>query len=284
VPRLTIVIVSYNARDDLDRCLASLAAHPPSTTHEIVVVDNASTDGSADLVRAQWPAVRLIEAGANLGFARANNLAIRQTASELLLLLNGDTIVRPGAIDTLVTALDRRGDAAVAGPRVVDGAGHPELSFGRMIGPLAEARQKILVRGNERRIGPIAGYVARITRRPREVDWVSGACLLVRRADAEAAGLLDERYFMYTEDVDFCAAIRARGRRVLFEPGAEVVHLRGRSAASDPAATAAAYQRAHLAFYEKHHPGWAPILRLYLRFRGALPDRSGTPGQERPRT
>ena len=96
------------------------------------------------------------------------------------------------------------------------------------------------------------------TRRRQHPDWVSGACLLVRRADAEAAGLLDERYFMYTEDVDFCAAIRARGRQVLFTPDVEVVHLRGRSAASAPAATARGYRRSQLAFYAKHHPRWVP--------------------------
>jgi N-acetylglucosaminyl-diphospho-decaprenol L-rhamnosyltransferase len=103
------------------------------------------------------------------------------------------------------------------------------------------------------------------------VDWVSGACLLVRRADAELAGLLDERYFLYTEDVDFCAAVRARGRRILFTPAAEVVHLRGRSRSTVPGAMNAAYRRSHLAFYEKHHPGWAPILRLYLRLKRQIP-------------
>ena len=97
---------------------------------------------------------------------------------------------------------------------------------------------------------------------------MSGACLLVRRGDAEAVGLLDERYFMYTEDVDFCAAIRARGRRVLFAPAVEVVHLRGRSVASAPAATREAYRRSQIAFYEKHHPAWSPLLKLYLRVKG----------------
>ena len=87
----------------------------------------------------------------------------------------------------------------------------------------------------------------------------------MRRADAEAVGLLDERYFMYTEDVDFCAAIRARGRRILFTPDVEVVHLRGRSAASAPAATRDHYRRSQLAFYEKHHPCWVPLLQLYVR-------------------
>jgi GT2 family glycosyltransferase len=92
----------------------------------------------------------------------------------------------------------------------------------------------------------------------------------VRRGDAEAAGLLDERYFMYEEDVDFCAAIRQRGRRILFTPVVEVVHLRGRSRAGDPVAARVAYHRSHLAFYEKHRPGWAPILRWYQRLRGVL--------------
>jgi GT2 family glycosyltransferase len=92
--------------------------------------------------------------------------------------------------------------------------------------------------------------------------------LLPCRADAGAAGLLDERFFLYTEDVDFCAAIRARGGRVLFTPAAEIVHLRGRSRATAPERASAAYRRSHLAFYEKHHPGWAPFLRVYLRMKG----------------
>jgi GT2 family glycosyltransferase len=94
----------------------------------------------------------------------------------------------------------------------------------------------------------------------------------VRRQDAEAVGLLDERFFMYTEDIDFCAAIRARGRKVLFVPDVEVVHLRGRSRQAVPAATQAAYRRSHIAFYEKHHPAWAPWLRRYLRWRGQMPE------------
>jgi GT2 family glycosyltransferase len=98
---------------------------------------------------------------------------------------------------------------------------------------------------------------------------VTGACLLVRRADAESVGLLDDRFFMYTEDVDFCASLRARGRAILFTPDVEVTHLRGRSAASAPAATRAAYERSHLAFYRKHHPVLAPLLALLRRARKA---------------
>jgi N-acetylglucosaminyl-diphospho-decaprenol L-rhamnosyltransferase len=170
--------------------------------------------------------------------------------------------VSEGAIDTLIAVLERRSDVAVVGPRLVDAAGRAELSFGPMISPLNELRQKLRARGN----------VERLTAAEREVDWVSGACLLMRRSDAEAVGLLDERFFMYTEDVDFCAAVRARGRKVLFTPAAEVVHVRGRSRQTAPRAAEAAYRRSQLSFYEKHHPRWAPVLRLYLRMRRRLPD------------
>jgi GT2 family glycosyltransferase len=239
---------------------------------EVVVVDNASPVGTAASVRARWPGVRVLDAGRNLGFAGGSNMGVRQTFGELVLLLNPDTVVRPGALDTLIAALDRRADAAVAGPRLVDADGRAELSFGRMIGPFTELRQKLLVQGHDRGVPLVSGCVERLTRQARDVDWVSGACLLVRRADAEAVGLLDERYFMYAEDVDFCAAIRARGRTVLFVPAAEVVHLRGRSVSSKPRLTEMAYRRSQLAFYAKHHPRWAPVLRAYLKVRGRLPD------------
>jgi GT2 family glycosyltransferase len=270
-PRLSIVIVTYNSRGQIDACLGSLARTLPPLEHETIVVDNASSDGTAGAIRARWPAVRVIDAGANVGFARANNIGIRLSSGPYVLLLNPDTEARSTAIGRLLDALESSPDAAVAGPRLVDGHGHAELSFGRMIGPFAELWQKFLVRGNDAGVPVIRRHVARLTRRTRAVDWVSGACLLVRRNDAEAVGLFDERFFMYTEDVDFCASIRARGRTVLFVPDAEVIHFRGRSVASRPRATEAAYRRSQLAFYEKHHPHWLPLLRAYLKLRGRLP-------------
>ena len=271
---LAIVIVSYNSSRDLDACLGSLTQSPPSVDHEIVVVDNASSDGTPDLVRRRGPAVRVLESGGNAGYAAANNLGIRRTSGELVLLLNPDTEVPPGAIDRLVEALARDATAAIAGPRIVDPRGRAELSFGAMISPVAELRQKLLVTGHDRGVPVISRIVERMTSSTKYVAWVSGACLLARRADLEAVGLLDERFFMYTEDVDVCAAVRARGRRVLFVADAQIVHARGRSAASARSATTAAYRRSQIAFYEKHHPGWAPLLRAYLKVRGRLPDRS----------
>ena len=272
MPRLTIIIVTYNSRDEIDACLDSLSRYPPATNHDVVVVDNASPDGTASAIRARWPRVRVIDAGGNHGFAAANNIGFRHTAGELVLLLNPDTRVPQGAVDTLVRILDADAGVAIVGPRLVDSRGGAELSFGAMISPLAELRQKALVRGNDRGVPIVRSVVERLTGVSKDVDWVSGACLLVRRADAEAAGLMDERYFMYVEDVDFCAAIRARGRRIRFAADATVVHARGRSVASAPERITAAYRHSQLAFYEKHHPGWVPFLRYYLKVTGRLPD------------
>jgi GT2 family glycosyltransferase len=266
VTALSIVIVSYNARGDLERCLDALGAAPPADS-EVIVVDNGSRDGSQEAVRRR-PSVRLIELAQNTGFAAANNAGIRAASGETVLLLNSDTVVPAGAIDRLRMVLDAHPDVAVVGPRLVDGAGRAELSFGDMIGPMAELRRRRIMRALARQDANALGRVDATTRREQFADWVSGACLLVRRAAAEAVGLLDERFFLYTEDVDFCASIRANGGRVLFSPAAEIVHLRGRSGASDPVATRDAYRRSHLAFYQKHHPLLAPLLRLYHTVRG----------------
>ena len=269
---LSIVIVSYNARADLEACLDSLAASPPHSRHEIIVVDNASTDGSADLVVARAPAVRLVRQASNVGFAAGNNVGIRQTTGELILLLNNDTIVPAGAIDALVARLRATPDAAAAGPRLVDASGKPELSFGPMISPLAEVWQKSLMALQGRGMPLVTQWVERATARERFVDWASGAALLVYRKDAEAVGLLDERFFLYTEDVDFCASLRVRGRRILFTPAAQITHLRGRSRGTAPAVMNAAYRRSQMAFYQKHHPRWLPMLRWYLKAKGQLPE------------
>jgi len=266
---LSIVIVSYNARADLERCLASVTGHPPAMPHDIIVVDNASSDDSVAAVHRGWPGVRLIVQAANGGFAQANNAGIRASRGDLILLLNSDTIVPAGAIDRLTARLLTVPEAAAAGPRLVDDEGRVEISFGAMISPIAELRQKVRGALYARRVAAVVAWVEAAASREQFVDWVSGACLLVRRTEAEAAGLLDERFFLYTEDVDFCATLRARGGRILFTPAAQITHRRGRSRASAPDAMNPAYRRSQLAFYQKHHPRWVPLLRLYLRLTGS---------------
>ena len=271
IPRLSIIIVNFNGRGHLESCLRSLAEHPPAVPTEVVVVDNASTDGSASIV-AEWPSVRLIRLARNVGFSAGNNVGIRASTGEYVLLLNNDTVVPRDALTRLLERHEADRSVGISGPRLVDGNGDAELSFGPMISPLGELRQKILMALHARGFGPVSRWVEAATRRERYVDWVSGACLLVRRDIADSVGLLDERYFLYTEDVDFCASVRQRGWKVLFTPAAEIVHLRGRSRATAARALNVAYRRSHLAFYAKHHPRMVPLLRLYLKVRGHLPD------------
>ena len=263
---LAVIIVSYNTRQDLLTTLGSLQTNPPRDLQQIVVVDNASSDGSVAAVRERFPSVEVVPLDRNAGFAAANNVGFRQTTAPLVLLLNSDTIVPSGAIDRLVDRLVAT-HATVAGPRLVDATGWPEVSHGPMISPLAELRQRARVRRGDERTPGARRLVDGLVAREQEVDWVSGACLLVRRDAAVEAGLLDERYFMYEEDVDFCAAIRARGGRVIFTPAAEVTHLRGRSIRASGSGSSH-YDRSHLAFYEKHHPQWVPLLKLWMRLRG----------------
>lgn len=267
---VAIVIVSYNVVGELENCLAALpaASHPLSTA--VVVVDNGSSDGTLDMVRRRFPDAHVIALDENVGFARANNVGIRATATPYVLLLNPDTVPAPNAIATLVQQLASQPAAAAAGPRLVDAAGVAELSFGWTISPLGELRQKLVGSLYRRRLPGVRRAVERWTRTPGRRHWVSGACLLVRRADLEAVGLLDERYFMYTEDVDLCVSLRSRGKAILYLPDAEVVHLGGRSARRNPQ-TERLRRRSQLAYYEKHHPRWVPWLRLYLGITGKLP-------------
>jgi GT2 family glycosyltransferase len=266
---LAIIVVTYNSRAEIGDCLDSIVGRTDPYQATVVVVDNQSGDGTPAFVRGGWPAVKVIEAGGNLGFARANNLGIAATTSDYVLLLNPDTIVPSGAIQTLVDALERHADTAIAGPRLVDATGAAELSFGPPISPWGELTQKLLMTLAHRGVGPAVRHVERRSRQAGDRAWVSGACLLVRRTDLEAVGRLDERFFMYTEDVDLCTSVRARGRRVLFVPEAEVRHLRGRSAARNPE-TDRLRRQSHLAYYEKHLPHWVGALRLYLRLTGRV--------------
>jgi N-acetylglucosaminyl-diphospho-decaprenol L-rhamnosyltransferase len=264
---LAVIIVSYNVRDELDACLRSIVGHTDPFEITVTVVDNGSSDGTPGMLTQRWPAVRVLAAGTNLGFARANNIGIRATRSDLVLLLNPDTVAGPQAIPLLVRALLAERGAAAAGPRLVDEHGLPELSFGWSLGPFGELRQKLVGSLYDRRVTAMVRQVERWTREGGAREWVSGACLLVCREDLEAVGLLDERYFMYTEDVDLCVALRKRGRRIMFVPEAEVVHLRGRSASRNPQ-TERLRRQSQLAYYAKHHPRWVPLLKAYLKATG----------------
>ncbi len=251
-PSLAVVVVSFNSRGTLGACLDSLARHV-AIPLEVVVVDNASGDGSADAARGRPSPPEVIENPTNQGFARACNQGTGTTTAPLVLFLNPDAEVTAGAVEALVAALESSPDIGVAGPLTRDPDGTVQVSTGPDLTLGAERRQRRLVRGVRRREPQAVAEAAARHARAHEPDWVSGACLLARRRALEAVGGFDERFFLYEEDADLCRRIRSAGWRVLFTPTATVRHQLGRSMAQAPERARLAYQRSHLLYYRKHN-------------------------------
>jgi N-acetylglucosaminyl-diphospho-decaprenol L-rhamnosyltransferase len=267
-PRVAVVVVAWNSREDLPRCLRSLEAGGRQL--EIVVVDNGSADGSAAVARAVLPSARVIEAGANLGFGRASNLGWRATRAPYVLFLNPDAEVVPRAVEVMAGVLDARPEVGIVGPRTRNADGTPQLSFGPDLTPLSEWRQGRLVRGVRARDPRVLAEVESLSAREHEPAWVSASCLLTRRPLLERLDGFDERFFLYEEDVDLCVRARQAGFRVLFTPAAQVVHSLGRSMERAAGRARAEYDRSHLLYYRKHHGGWrTAFLRLSLAIKEA---------------
>lgn len=263
-PRVAVVVVSFNTREHLLGCLRSLATHV-TLPLEVVVVDNGSEDGSVAAARLAHPAVRVLENGANIGFAAATNRGLREARSPYCLLLNSDAEVRPGAVEALAGVLDTRADVGIVGPRTLGPEGGPQLSFGPDLTPVAEWRQRRLVRALRQGRPEAAREVAALCTREQEPAWVSGACLLARKSALDAVGGLDERFFLYEEDVDLCLRVRAAGWRILYTPAATVMHHLGQSMEKAPARARLEYDRSHLRFYAKHRgPAARALLRMFL--------------------
>ena len=224
---LSIIIVSWNTRQDLLRCLDSILAAPPACPFEILVFDNASTDGSAEAVAASYPTVRLEVNPQNLGFGRANNRAVLRAKGRFWLLLNPDTIVHSGAIDALVSYLDRQPGVAAVGPRLVNSDGSLQRSIERLP-TLYNEWWRLL---HLDRLYPMSQYPQSTlnSRQPQRVEVLSGACLLMRREAVETRGLFDEEYFMYSEEIDLCDRLHRDGWELHWVPEAVVTHLGGQS-------------------------------------------------------
>ncbi len=230
-PDLSIIIVSWNTRDLLSQCLTSIALDleriPPtprllSSSPEVFVVDNASTDGSAQMVREEFPWVRLIENAENAGFARANNQAIRESMGRYVVLLNPDTEVHPGALEAMLAFMDEHPEAAACGPRLLNEDGSLQPSCHPVLTPGREFWRLI--------------FLDRIWRRatydmerwdptvPCRVEVIKGACLVLRHESLDHVGLLDDRYFMYTEEMDLCYRLLRAGYALWWIPYAIVTH------------------------------------------------------------
>lgn len=264
VTHVTVVIVTWNTRDLTAESVQSVLSNAAGLVSESIVVDNASTDGTAELLARRFPAIRLIRNERNLGFAVANNQGADASASEALLLLNSDARLLPGALPAMLEVLDREPQAAMVGARLVNADGSFQASHSRFPNLV---REFLILSGVGRlllgRRYPSHGPEAE--RGPQVVDYVEGACLLVRRQVYQDVGGLDAGYFMYSEEVDLCYAVRREGWQVWYQPAAAVVHLGGASSLTRATGREADLYRSRVRFFLKHYGrGRAAILKLMI--------------------
>lgn len=261
---ITIVIVSWNSKDYLAQCLASIRASRPRCSFRIIVVDNGSSDGTAGFLEAHYPEIQRVENKENRGFAAANNQAMRMANSRCVLLLNPDTIVHAGALDAMVDMLDGGESVWAVGPSVLNVDGTRQRT-----GVRYPTNWNVLVESFFLdRFFPHTRLFGRHKElyedadKPRAVDYVQGACLLVASKAIQTVGLLDERYFMYFEETDWCYRMTHAGGRVYYCPTARVVHFGGNALGHFDEQRLVYYHRSILHFYRKHYSG---VDRVVLR-------------------
>jgi N-acetylglucosaminyl-diphospho-decaprenol L-rhamnosyltransferase len=267
-----VVVVNYESGPALLRCVEGWQADGAS---EVVIVDNGSRDGSVDLVRARFPDLEVVAPGTNLGYGSAANRGVAATASPLILVCNPDLEVRPGVLAALARVLDRDPGCAVVGPmiRTSGGERYPSArKFPSLIDAGGHALLGIFVPGNrftrsyqQADLGDVG---------PVTVDWLSGACLLVRRSAFEQIGGFDEAYFMYAEDVDLCWRLKTAGWTVSWVPEAEVIHRQGVSTDHHPYRMILEHHRSLLRFAVRTSQGWRrallPLVALGIGVRACL--------------
>ena len=258
---ISVVIVGWNAKRYLELCLDSLEEAPPRRSLEVFVVDNASTDGSAEMIEAKYPWVKLIKSSENLGFSRGNNVAIRQCQGRYIALVNPDVIVFPGCLDALADFLDQNPKVGNVGPRVFN----PDMSmqstcrrFPSVWNNFCTAsRLETVFKNSPFFAGEHMFYFPHD--RTLAVDVIVGCFSFIRREAFDQVGLLDEGLFMYGDDVDWCRRARKAGWEMVFYPGAQAIHDRGKTTASYPVRFAVAQQRSILHYWKKHHGFWGVL-------------------------
>jgi GT2 family glycosyltransferase len=270
---ISVVIVGWNAKHYLELCLESLAKAPPRRSMEVLVVDNASTDGSVEMIEVKFPWAKLIKSSENLGFAKGNNLAIRQSLGRYIALVNPDVILFQGCLDALADFLDQNPKVGNVGPRVLN----PDMSmqstcrrfptlwnnFCSATGLSTQFKNSRFFAGEHMFYFPHDRTLA--------VDVLVGCFSMIRREALDAVGLLDEDLFMYGDDVDWCRRARNAGWQVVFYPGGQAIHDRGKITAPYPVRFAVAQQRSVLHYWTKHHSFWGVLgIRSIMLFHHLL--------------
>jgi N-acetylglucosaminyl-diphospho-decaprenol L-rhamnosyltransferase len=275
-PALSYCVVNTNGREHLLRCLEAIrATHPEGVEHEVLILDNASNDGSAEAVRT-WLAgdgrgvpARLIECERRVGKAENDSRLLAEAAAPLCLLLNEDSELRPGAAAALMEALQSNPRVAAAGAGLLAPDGTPQPCAWRLPGVATALAGALFLH----RLVTVQSR----GERPREVGWVQSSAMLVRRAAAEEVGYLDSAFFVYSDETDFCKRLRDAGWKVLFVPAAQAVHHE--QLATDRGAgerRVVEFHRGRDRYLRKHHPRLAPVARplsalpYVIRAAGAL--------------
>lgn len=265
---MAVVVVNRNTREHLRACVKTI---PPET--EICVVDNASTDGSAEMVQAEFPNILVLADGINPGYGAGANKGIRATRAEYVLVLNSDTRLSPAALEVLSGYLDRNPRVGVAGSRLLNADGSEQASCFPFPGTL-----QWLLENDP--VGPLLGFIPILRRKlyrfappkqPTAVPWVLGAVLAIRREAFDQVGGFDEAVFLYYEEVDLCARLRAAGWEVHIVPDAEVVHFGAASTSQARASMAAEHFKSTLWFYRRYYAGarlafWLLLMRSKMGF------------------
>ena len=252
-----MILVNWNTREYLLRCLTSLLESGERDSWEILVIDNGSCDGSASEVKKSFRIIRVIENSENLGFAKATNQGVKASSGRYQLLLNPDTLVKEGSIEVLFTFMDGHPEVGIAGAQLLDADGRKQNSIANFPTLATELLNKSLLRWLFPERFPGKG---RTYREPIEVDSVIGACMMVRREAIEEVGWLDEDYFLFLEETDWCYRMKEAGWKVYHVPRAEIYHFQGKSAEGRIEKAKIEYYRSRYRFFRKHRGPFRSIL------------------------
>jgi hypothetical protein len=272
-PQLSIIIPSYNTKELLEQCLASVYRQTKRVSFEVIVVDNGSRDGSPALVKQAFPQAKLVKVKENLGFGKANNLGAAKAEGDWLLFLNSDTQIIFGAIDKLADRIRNSGNMMVWGPKLLnrDGSLQPSAGYFPTLGRIAAQMlflDDLPILG--KLMKPYQQTAPGFYKREQAVDWVTGAALLVHRLLYKKVKGFDEHYFMYAEEVDLCFRLKKAGALVYFTPQGQLTHLKGASSQDGFTAAIVGEYRGLVSFFARHRPGWQlPLVKFLLRW-GAL--------------
>jgi len=271
---LSIVIVNWNVRDLLRRCLSSVTGRSTRggqnrLSLQLIVVDNASTDGSVEMLRSEFPQIELIANDRNLGFTRGNNQGISVSDGRYVLLLNPDTEVLDDALGGMVAYMDEHPGVGALGPQLIYADGRVQSSRRRFPRFDTAFLEGTFLQQSFPHSSILRRYYVldRAEDETQEVDWLVGACLLMRRKVLDEVGPLDERFFMYSEEMDWCYRAKKQGWKVVYLPAARVIHHEGKSSEQVLPVRHIQFQRSKVLFFKKHRGGWlAEALRFYLLF------------------